>query len=482
MAAAAAASATVSTAAVSTGSAAPPSSAPGTSTAQVTVRPDAIRLPGAATQVPASTADCERLDGIACFDPDQLRAAYQLPPLYAKGITGTGVTIMIVDSFGSPTIRADLAAFDRQFGYPAPPNFTIIAPVGKIPPFNAGNTDMSGWAGETTLDVEYAHALAPGANILLVETPVSETEGVTGFPQIVRAEEYALAHYKVGVISQSFSATEETFASYAQLDPLRGAYKDADGAHVTVLAASGDAGATDYQSNQVDYYTSRVTSWPDSDPLVTAVGGTQLRQQGAGYTSVAWNDTYDRAWTLYAAGSTEPNPAASGGGTSEFFARPSYQDGVAAVTGGRRGVPDIAMSAACDGSVSIYSSYQPGQAGWSLTCGTSEATPEFAAIVALADQVAGHPLGQINPAIYRLESEHAPGIVDVTSGNNSVSFDQGANAKPVSVEGYPAGRGYDLVTGVGTVNAKDFVYELAASDSGRKLGPVLLTVGDIVNS
>jgi len=482
MAAAAAASATVSTAAVSAGSAAPPSSAPVTSTAQVTMRPDAIRLPGAATQAPASTADCERLDGIACFDPDQLRAAYQLPPLYAKGVTGTGVTIMIVDSFGSPTIRTDLAAFDRQFGYPAPPDFTIIAPVGKIPPFDPGNSDMSGWAGETTLDVEYAHALAPGANILLVETPVSETEGVTGFPQIVRAEEYAIAHYKVGVISQSFSATEETFASYAQLDPLRGAYKAADDAHVTVLAASGDAGATDYRSNQVNYYTSRVTSWPDSDPLVTGVGGTQLRQQGAGYTSVAWNDTYDRAWTLYGEGSTAPDPAASGGGTSEFFARPAYQDGVAAVTGGRRGVPDIAMSAACDGSVSIYSSYQPGQAGWSLTCGTSEATPEFAAIVALADQVAGHPLGQINPAIYRLESEHAPGIVDVTSGNNSVSFDQGANAKPVSVAGYPAGRGYDLVTGVGTVNAKDFVYELAASDSGRKLGPVLLTAGDIVNS
>ncbi len=152
---------------------------------------------------------------------------------------------MIVDSFGSPTIRADLAAFDRQFGYPGPPSFTIIAPVGKIPPFNPDDADMTGWAGETTLDVEYAHALAPGANILLVETPVSETEGVTGFPQIVRAEEYALAHYKVGVISQSFGATEETFTGYAQLDPLRGAYKDADRRGVTVLAASGDAGATD---------------------------------------------------------------------------------------------------------------------------------------------------------------------------------------------------------------------------------------------
>ena len=126
-----------------TGAASParPSSASGASTAQVTVRPDAIRVPGAPTLVPASTADCEQLDGIACFDPDQLRAAYRLPPLYAKGITGTGATIMIVDSFGSPTIRTDLAAFDRQFGYPAPPHFTIIAPVGTIPPFNPADTD-----------------------------------------------------------------------------------------------------------------------------------------------------------------------------------------------------------------------------------------------------------------------------------------------------------------------------------------------------
>jgi subtilase family serine protease len=438
-----------------------PSAAQASPALQVTVRPSAIRLPGAPTRGPATTADCEKAEHIACFDPAQLRAAYHLPALYAKGVTGKGVTILIVDSFGSPTIKADLAAFDRQFGYPAPPKFTIIAPAGKIPAFNPNNSDMAGWAGETTLDVEYAHALAPGANILLAETPVSETEGVTGFPQIVRAEQYALAHYKVGVISQSFSATEETFKDYAQLGPLRAAYTDAANRHVTVLAASGDAGATDYQSNQVSFYTRRVTSWPDSDPLVTAVGGTQLRRNGAGYTSVAWNDTFDRAWTMYAEGSTDPDPTSSGGGTSEFFARPSYQNGAKAVTGAHRGVPDIAMSAACDGSVSVYSSYQPGQAGWSLTCGTSEATPEFAAVVALADQVAGHPLGLINPALYQLAARHAPGIVDVTSGNNTVSFDQGAGGKPVTVKGYPAAKGYDLVTGLGTVNAQDLVYELA---------------------
>ena len=318
---------------------------------------------------------------------------------------------------------------------------------------------MVSWAGETTLDVEYAHALAPGASILLVETPTSENEGTSGFPQIVTAEEYVVNHGLGAVISQSFSATEETFAGYAQIEPLRAAYLDADRHHVTVLAASGDQGATDYTANGSDFYTRRVTSWPDSDPLVTGVGGTQLTESGASYASVAWNDTYDQGSDEYWGGSTDPDPLASGGGTSEYFARPSYQNGVEAVTGARRGVPDIAMSAACDGAVNVYSSFANGPAGWSLTCGTSEATPEFAAIVALADQVAGHPLGLLNPTLYALLAEHAPGLVDVTAGNNTVSFHQGAKASTVA--GYQAVKGYNLVTGVGTVNASKFVYELA---------------------
>ena len=428
--------------------------------AQIAIHPNVIEVSGARTSAPLTTAQCKLLDGIACYVPSQLRTAYHLNALYAKGVTGKGETIAIVDSFGSPTIKADLAAFDKQLGIQAPPKFTIIAPEGKIPPFNAGSSDMTGWAGETTLDVEYAHALAPGANILLIETPVSETEGVTGFPQIVAAEKYAIAHYKPGVISQSFGATEETFTSAKQVAALRGAYIDAYAHKVTVLAASGDAGATDYTSNESDYYTKRVTSWPDSDPLVTAVGGTRLEQTKSGFTSVAWNDTYDKAWNLYANGGTSPVPAASGGGQSVVFARPSYQNGVKAITGAHRGVPDISMSAACDGSVSIYSSYLGG-AGWSLICGTSEATPEFAAIVALADQVAGHSLGLINPKLYSLSAKHAAGLVDVTAGNNTVSFYQGATTKLYKVAGFPAKTGYDLVTGVGTVNAQALVYELA---------------------
>ena len=428
---------------------------------RVVVSPGTVRLAVPQRPGPLTTADCESAYRIACYQPGQLRAAYNLLPLYGKGITGKGQTIVIVDSFGSPTIRQDLAAFDKQFGYPAPPSLNIIAPAGKIPAFNPDVNDMAGWAGETTLDVEYAHALAPGANIVLAETPVAETEGTTGFPQIVKTEEYVINHDLGGVISQSFSATEETFTSYAQLKPLRAAYFDAEAHHVTVLAASGDSGATDVGLDQHTYYTHRVTSWPDSDPLVTAVGGTRLTLSGGKYTSVAWNDTEDSAASRYFALTSAPVPFASGGGTSELFKRPAYQNGVKSVTGNRRGVPDIAMSAGCDGAVNVYSTFPGQKPGWSLICGTSEATPEFAAIVALADQVAGHPLGLINPVLYALSARHAAGIVDVTSGNNTVSFYQGTPARPHTVTGYSARPGYDLVTGVGTVNAAAFVYELA---------------------
>ena len=449
------AAATASAAIAPSADAAAPAAARAAAAAPVTVHPDTIRVPRRATAAPPSTAQCEHAYGIACYTPSQIQSAYDLPALYARGATGKGTTIAIVDPFGSPTIKADLAAFDKTFGLAAPPKFTVIAPEGKIPPFNPKNSGMTGWASETTLDVEYAHSVAPGASILLVETPVSETEGTAGFPQIVKAEEYAMSHYKVGVISQSFATTEETFADYAQLAALRGAYTDAQSHKVTVLAGSGDAGATNYKNDGVHFYPSRVTAWPATDPLVTAVGGTQLIQSGGGYTSVAWNDTYNKTFLKYWTGSTALAPFSTGGGTSEFFARPAYQNRVN--VGSHRGVPDISMSAACDGAVQVYSSYS--FKGWSLACGTSEATPEFAGVVAIADQIAGRSLGVINTALYKLAAAGAPGIVDVASGNNTVAFTSGK--KQVTVKGRSAVSGYDLVTGVGTPDALSLAYELA---------------------
>jgi subtilase family serine protease len=420
-----------------------------------------------ATSQPPTTADCESAFQVACYEPGQIQTAYNLKPLYQRGVTGRGKTIVIVDSFGSPTIRNDLKVFDQTFSLPAPPSFKIIQPAGAVPPYDPTNSDMVGWAGETTLDVQYAHTIAPGANILLVETPVSETEGVTGFPQIIEAENYVINHHLGDVISQSFSATEQTFPNKATLDSLRGAYENAAAHHVTVLAAPGDSGAANTETDGETYYLFPATTWPPSDPLVTGVGGTQLHLDANGNRTspdTVWNDTYDVPTNQFIFGDNGPNPLAGGGGKSIYFSRPSYQDSVKKVVGNSRGVPDISMSGACNGAVDTYNSYGGIPAGWYPTCGTSEATPLFSGIVALSDQVAGKSLGLINPALYQLSAEHAPGIVDVTSGNNTVSFTQ--DGKLDTVKGYSALKGYDLATGVGTVNGAYFVPELARA-AGR---------------
>jgi subtilase family serine protease len=434
--------------------------APAVAAPVVLISPAAVHA-HAATAAPPTTAYCEQHYKIACYQAAQVQRAYNLPPLLRRGIDGKGQTIIIVDSFGSPTVAHDLSVFDTTFGLPPPPSLKVIQPAGKVAPY-APNSTRQGWAGETDLDVEYAHTMAPGASILLVETPTSEEEGTTGFPQIVKAEEYVINHHLGGVISQSFSATEQTFPSRQSLLSLRGAYTDAARKGVTVLAASGDSGAADVHYNEVDYYLDPVTSWPDTDPLVTGVGATELHLDAAGRRTApdsVWNDTYNAATNEFVIGDAGPNPLAGGGGKSVIFSRPAYQDSVSSVVGSQRGVPDISMSGACDGSVDVYQSFAGQTAGWYPTCGTSEATPLFAGVVALADQVARHPLGLINPALYALSAEHARGITDVLKGNNTVSFEQ--NGKLDTVKGFAAQPGYDLASGVGTVNADSFVFELA---------------------
>ena len=296
---------------------------------------------------PPTTADCESQIGIACYGPTQFQKAYDLGPLYAKNLTGKGTTIAIVDSFGSPTALADLKTFDKAYGLPDPPKFTIIQPAGKVPPFDPNNADMTGWAAETGLDVQYAHAMAPGANILLVETPVAETEGVVGFPEIVKAENYVVSHHLADVITQSFGATEQTFPTAKSLLDLRSAFIAASKAGITVLGSSGDDGATDGRNpDGSTAYLHRVTSWPASDPLVTSVGGLQYFLDAKGNQTkpaTMWNDT-----------ALLGGLAASGGGKSVIFNRPAFQNGVQAQVGSHRGVPDISLSAAVDGGAIVY--------------------------------------------------------------------------------------------------------------------------------
>jgi subtilase family serine protease len=410
-------------------------------------------IAGRTLSFPPTTDYCLKNLGLHCYQPAQLVKAYDLAPLHDHGIDGRGKTIVIVDSFGSPTIKNDLHVFDQTFGLPDPPSLTIRQDAGPVPPFDPTNSDMTGWAGETTLDVEWSHVFAPGANIILEETPVSETEGVQGFPEIVKAENFVIDHHLGDVISQSFGATEETFPSKQSILNLRSAFFNAAAHHVTVLGSSGDNGATDAMLNGTDLYTMPVNSWPSADPLVTSVGGTQLTLDDNGNRlapDVVWND-------LNTVGG-----GAGGGGVSSVFPRPEFQNSVRRVTGNHRGTPDISLSAAVDGAVVFYYSYDPTRVGFHLVGGTSEASPEFAGVVAMADQLAHHDLGNINGRLYELANfGRLTGVVDVTQGNNTFGPFTNSDGKTYTVQGYSAGSGYDLASGNGTVDAARFVPALA---------------------
>jgi subtilase family serine protease len=442
---------------------------------------------------PPTTEECEEDFGIACYQAFQLQKAYDLAPLFSRGIEGKGQTIVIVDAFGSPSIASDLQTFDSQMGLPNPPSFKVITPEGPITtnPSNCTSaysptgpdlcSDYYGWTDETSLDVEWSHVMAPEANILLVETPMTETEGIYGFPQIVAAENYVIDHHLGDVITQSFGASEQTFSGPSQIYSLRSAYDNAAQHGVTVLAATGDQGSSNYYCDpssgcaNPDHVfccsSNRALDWPSSDPLVTAVGGTQLQLDAEGDRTApdrVWNDlssTVGVTGPVYTWGS-------GGGGTSTVFSRPFFQDGVAGIVGDSRGTPDIAMSAAVNGAVDFYDTTDPSVAGWGIVGGTSEASPLFSGIVALADQVAGHSLGYLNPALYALaQFRGLNGIVPISRGTNSFTFCLPADVQSndscasssdlVTVPGFSANGSYNDATGWGTVDAAWFVPALA---------------------
>ncbi|WP_246214150.1 S53 family peptidase [Kitasatospora viridis] len=378
---------------------------------------------------PVPTADCVAQLQRACYSPLQYRTAYDLDPLYRAGITGDGRTIVIVDSFGSPTIQHDLDVYSKQWGIPS--STVDVVQWGQVPAFDPKNPDMAGWAGETTLDVEAAHAVAPGAKIVLLETGVAETDGPVGVPEMMSGINHLVNAGQADVVSMSWATSEAMFpgfdvGDYTSLTSLRYAFTNAAHHGVTLTASSGDGGG---HAGRLD------AAWPAGDPLVTAVGGTELYLDGQGHRTAP-----DAAWS------------GSGGELSKVFARPGYQNPVRSVVGDHRGTPDISMAGSPNGALWLYSSFDPANTGWTADgAGTSESSPLFAAVVALADQAAGHRLGVIDQDLYRLYAEHAPGVVDVTTGST------GPN-------GYTAGPGYDQATGVGTLDAAELVRELAHLD------------------
>lgn len=349
-----------------------------------------------------------------CYGPDQIRAAYDIQPLLNAHIDGTGTTIVIIDAFSSPTIQDDLNLFDHVWGLPDA--IVDIATPDGTPPFDAG------WAHEISLDVEWAHAIAPGAHLQLVLAKSSDDV------DLLSATRYAVDNNMGDVITQSFGEAEAA-ADPELLRQEHAVFERAASKGITLVAGSGDFGATNPLANGSPAPVPSAAT-PASDPDVTAVGGTQLIADpvtGAYGSESAWSD---------AAG-------ASGGGFSSVYRRPGYQAQFVA-SNAARGLPDVAYSAALYGSPVIFFNRMP--AGFA---GTSVGTPQWAGIVALAQQAAGHRQSQFNIRLYHVAKSSGYGAAfhDITTGNNTFA----------GVTGFAAGAGWDPVTGLGTPDVAKLV-------------------------
>lgn len=391
---------------------------------------------------------------LVCYSPNDLRTAYNYP----ANLDGTGQTIVIVDAFGSPTIQHDLAVFDQKFGIAAPPSFTVDCPQG-CPAFS-GTSNQVGWAEETTLDVEWSHAMAPGAKIVLAVASTNYGNAINA------AESAAIADYPGAIISQSFGSFESSIngdGNNIQLQQAHKNYATAQAAGDTVLASAGDWGATNLG-------TTENATYPASDPLVTAIGGTQGHpyyngldpngtapptcKPGKACTVGLATVQCDKAGncpTIGYGGEEVWNEgffgAATGGAASLIFGVPSFQAGVNGSS--MRTTPDVSYNAAISGGVLTYLGFLGSRSGFYIFGGTSAGSPQWAAIVALANQARGFHgepnLGYLNDTLYRLG---AGTWHDITFGNNQLA------GTPF---GYDAGPGYDIASGLGTPNVSSFV-------------------------
>jgi subtilase family serine protease len=394
----------------------------------------AAGAPGSALAEPVGS-DCLAASPPGCYTPQQFRTAYNIQPLLGRGIDGRGETVSMIVYAASPTasppqvtdIRQDLATFDGLFHLP-PAHISVVTTLaGASAPWAAGT--------EEVMDTEIVHAVAPGAALRVVlmpaipqDTPASDIAAMlAALPLAIRDSD---------VVSFS-GALGEHFFSPAQVAEMRGILRNAAARRVTVVAASGDSGAV---SDVYDFGTAPVkeVSLPASDPFVLGVGGTTLTagpHTGSYIGEKAWNQVLPQGGNF-----------ASGGGFSGIFARPAYQDGVPG-TEATRGVPDVAGDAGTGMALAIEAgggNYELRSAG-----GTSAATPLWGGLVALADQLAGHDLGFVNPVLYRIARSplYGQAFHDVTTGNSTVVVNG------VTYTGYQAGPGWDPVTGLGSPNA-----------------------------
>lgn len=403
--------------------------------ADITLHSDAIFRPAAASST------------VQGYTPAQIRTAYGFDQvsLGSSGVSadGRGQTIAVVDAFNDPNISSDLNVFDSQFGVSALTSLKVVNQTGGT---HLPTTD-SGWAGEIALDVEWAHAIAPRASILLVEANSSQLS------DLMAAVDYARNAVGVSVVSMSWGGSEffswggGEFSSQTDYDPFFTTPSGHQG--VTFVAAAGDSGA------------SGGVQWPASSPNVLSVGGTSLF-------------TTDSTGTY----SSEASWTGTSGGFSQVEAEPSYQQNVQNT--GVRTTPDVSYDGDPNTGFAVYDSVpDQGFSGWEEVGGTSAGAPQWAALVAIADQgraAAGSGTldgaTQTMPLLYSLYS--APG----TSGYSSYTSDfndvqtSGGGRFHWRFGGFgsndnPATAGYDTATGLGSPKAGPIVDALInASSSG----------------
>ena len=330
------------------------------------------------------------------YNPSQIASAYGFNKLSNDG---TGQTIAIVDAYHYPTVVSDLHLFDTTFGLPDPPSLTVMSQTGSTTSL-PGTDPTKGWETESALDVQWAHALAPGAKIVLVEANSASDA------DLFTAVQTAAALPGVSVVSMSWGGGE--FSSEAAFDSVF----TTPGGHqgVTFLASTGDNGAPG--------------GFPAYSSKVVAVGGTSLTIDGSG------NYVSESAWS------------GSGGGISLYESQPSYQTGIVTQTTTKRAIPDVSFDADPNTGVYVVNSFTNGTANpWMALGGTSYSAPAWAAIMAIVNEgrvqnglTTLDGFSQTLPMLYQLSQTNPSAFHDIKTGNN----------------GFAATTGYDLVTGLGS--------------------------------
>lgn len=417
------------------------------------------------------------------YSPQELWTAYNLNKLYDKGLDGTGQTIVIVDAFGSTTIQQDVALFSAVYGLPAPDLTVIGTPVAPT------NSNIAGWATETTLDVEWAHAIAPNAKIVL------EVAASDSFDDINASLLDAISHAYGNVISNSYGAPESEYDP-ATLNAIEGLLKMAAVQGIAVNFSSGDDGDYVLALGYAD------VSYPASSKLATGVGGNSLFLTSS--NKIKFQTGWGNNLTEIADVAPDNNPLVppffegfvfgAGGGASRIFSKPKFQS---KLSGSHRLVPDIGWVAdPYTGVEFIQTDTTTGEPFVDVIGGTSVACPMFSGLWAVAAQKHGGPLGQAAPRLYKLGSSSITDVKAVSYGTNvyGVIVDSGGSIKetprqlatpssaitsftsafynsPFSTRWFvlsfgtdsslPTKTGWDKVTGLGTPNGYNFVTNVA---------------------